>query len=59
VSSLARRARIAGTTDFTATSHGSFNVFVPFIVFREKVYKYDARHINMTYVMETMEEYCF
>jgi len=32
VSSFARRARIAGTTDFTAISHGSFIVFAPFIV---------------------------
>lgn len=44
VSSFASRARIAGTTDFTATSHGSFIFFAPFIVLWGKVYKHDACH---------------
>jgi hypothetical protein len=56
VSSFARRARIEGTTVFAAISQGSFMVRAPVIVFREKVYKHDARHMFMTHVMGTMEE---
>jgi len=45
VSSFARRARIAGTTDFTATSQGSFIFCAPFRVLRGK------RYISMTHVI--------
>lgn len=56
MSSSARRARIAGTTDFTATSHGSFISSAPPIPLWEKVYKHDVRHSIMTCVIGTMEE---
>jgi hypothetical protein len=45
VSSFASRARIAGTTDFTAISHGSFIIVAPFIVCWGKKY------ISMTHVI--------
>ena len=50
---------MAGTTDFTAISQGSFISFLLRLYGGGKVFKYDACHIIMTCVIEVMEEMTF